>query len=57
VDIDNPYDVDNIGFYLAALENFDLLGFDIHGALDPAGSVRRRARSMPPTASSRCDTR
>ncbi|GGB30130.1 hypothetical protein GCM10011380_19480 [Sphingomonas metalli] len=36
-DIDNPYNVDNIGFYRSALDRFDLLAFDIHGALDPVG--------------------
>lgn len=36
-DIDYPFNVDNIGFYRPALDNFNLLAFDIHGALDPAG--------------------
>ena len=36
-DIDYPFNVDNIGFYRSALDNFDLLAFDIHGGLDPAG--------------------
>jgi hypothetical protein len=36
-DIDFPIDIDNIGFLADALENFALLAFDIHGALDPAG--------------------
>ena len=36
-DVDYPFNVDNIGFYRSALDNFDLLAFDIHGALDPVG--------------------
>lgn len=36
-DIDNPTDIDNIGFDRSALDNFELLAFDIHGAPDPAG--------------------
>lgn len=36
-DVDYPTDIDNIGFYRPALDNFDLLAFDIHGAPDPVG--------------------
>lgn len=35
-DVDYPNDIDNIGFYRSALDNFELLAFDIHGAPDPA---------------------
>lgn len=36
-DVDYPTDIDNIGFYRPALDNFGLLAFDIHGALDLPG--------------------
>lgn len=36
-DVDYPFDVDNIGFYRDALDNFSLLAFDIHGGNDLAG--------------------
>ena len=36
-DVDYPFDIDNIGFYRTSLDRFDLLAFDIHGGLDPAG--------------------
>jgi len=37
-DVDTPTDIDNIGFLREALDNFGLLAFDIHGALDPGGN-------------------
>ncbi|WP_414713640.1 PEPxxWA-CTERM sorting domain-containing protein [Sphingomonas sp.] len=36
-DVDFPTNIDNIGFYRSALDQFNLLAFDIHGAPDPAG--------------------
>lgn len=36
-EFDYPFNVDNVGFYRSALERFDLLAFDIHGANDPGG--------------------
>jgi len=36
-DVDNPINIDNIGFYRQSLDQFPLLAFDIHGGNDPAG--------------------